>query len=332
MTIIKKSRKPVAKKSPKRRFDAGGDVLSEALRGKFREMTGPSGPRNPIATSAGADTGGPGKDLVKRGPGKDLVKRGAGKDLVRSGNALARSGPSINVDMPKRIRGIKDIGSGTGERVSRAALEGPSKAAADTATKSASKLGGLGRLAGRLSGVGMALTPSELGSDDTKTGYDAMKPVSKDQYLKNTASKANMTRGTGFKADDSGPSLKNEANVGPPRPLGSNKAEKAATKTVAKAATKASTANRKAASDDDAFMADLRASAARMKSATADAAQKTGAMKDKMSDFAGSFKKGGKMSAKAKPAAKAYAKGGMVKASKSINGCAKKGHTRGKMV
>jgi hypothetical protein len=327
MTIIKKSRKPVAKKSPKRKFDAGGDILADALSGRYRELTGPSGPRNPITTSAGADTGGPGKDLVKRGPGKDLVKRGAGKDLVRSGNALARSGPSIDVDMPKRLRGIKDIGSGTGERVSRAALEGPSKAAADTATKSASKLGGLGRLAGRLSGpIGMALTPSDLGSDDTKTGYDAMKPVSKDQYLKNSASKVNMTRGTGFKADDSGPSLKNEANVGPPRPLGPTKS---ASKPVAKAATKAATANRKAASDDDAFMADLRASAARMKSATADAAQKTGSMKDKMSDFAGSFKKGGKMSAKAKPAAKAYAKGGLVKSSKSINGCAKKGLTRG---
>jgi len=311
MTIIKKSRKPSTSKakSPKRRFDAGGDILADALSGRYRELTGPSGPRNPIATSAGADMGGP------------------GKDLVRSGTSLARSGPSIDVDMPKRLRGIKDIGSGTGERVSRPALEGPSKAV-DTATKSASKLGGLGRLAGRLSGpVGMALTPSDLGDDDTKTGYNAMTPTSKEDYLKNTSSKNSLTNKPGFKAkSDSGPALKNEANVGPPRPLGPT-GSAAASKPVAKAATKAATANRKAAADDDAFMKDLRASAARMKSATADAAQKTGTMKEKMSDFAGSFKKGGKT--KAKPAAKAYAKGGLVKSSKSINGCAKKGLTRG---
>lgn len=86
-------------------------------------------------------------------------------------------------------------------------------------------------------------------------------------------------------------------------------------------------APRKAASSSDDFMADLRASAAKMKDATADMADKTGKMKASAEKFEGSFKKGGKVKPN-KP--KGYAAGGAVKS--RGDGIAQRGRTKGRFV
>lgn len=68
----------------------------------------------------------------------------------------------------------------------------------------------------------------------------------------------------------------------------------------------------KRSSADDDFMADLRASASRMRDATSEAAGATSAMKDAASDFSGSFKKGGSVRGRG-------------------DGIAQRGHTKGKI-
>lgn len=222
----------------------------------------------------------------------------SGLPAVRGSRDVARPGrPSIDVDgRLKRLTGEKLVGSGS--TPARPALTGPSSTASTAAR--ASRAGAVGR--GLLGGAGLASLA--LMPDTRREAADADKP-------------RDYGSGEGLQPKRSA-GFTDAADFGPPRNIGK-------TSVPAKAPAK-KTAPRAKASADDAFMDDLRASAARMKSATADAAEKTGRMKSATEKFAGSFdepamKKGGKV--------KGYAKGGSVRG--RGDGIAQRGHTKGKI-
>ena len=80
----------------------------------------------------------------------------------------------------------------------------------------------------------------------------------------------------------------NAKDVGPPRPLGAaNKAAASAVKT--QPTRRANTARPTSSDSDDGFLADLKASAQKMRDTTADMADKTGRMKAAAEDLAGRF-------------------------------------------
>lgn len=228
----------------------------------------------------------------------------SGLPAVRGSRDVTRPGrPTIDVDLRGRgPAGEKLAGSGSGIKdpiPEPKRLAGPSARAAAPA---ASRLGMLGRGLAGTAGIGaLALMP-----DVHKEAPDADKP-------------RNYGANEGLQMPAKKALLQDAADVGPPRPL--NRATGNAPAPVKKI-----TRRKAASSDDDAFLADLRASAARMKDATSDMADKTGKMKASAEKFAGSFKKGGK----AAPKCKGYAAGGAVKS--RGDGLAQRGRTKGRMI
>ena len=296
------AKKPAPKKKAgKRRFGAGGVTAAEVLQSALG--SGDAG-SYPARTSVGEPGGGP---------------------LARSGSrAVGRpGGPTIDVDMPKRIPGSKLAGSGQSDAAAgRNLLSGPKASAPEVPAPRPGMLGraGAGALAlGAGVGAGLATqkgiqslaTGPSAGMDSTGTIAALNRS---DKGNQRVVMKGDLPVGVAPKRASAG--FTDAADVGPPRPLGPTG------KTPTKAPAKKAVAK---ASDDDAFMADLRASAARMKADTAEAARATGRMKEATGRFAGSFdepgmKKGG--------ACKGYAKGGAIRG--RGDGIAQRGHTKGK--
>lgn len=292
------AKKPAPKKKKAgRRFDGGGLAVADILQGALGSGSAGSVP----ATTALAD------------PAANAVAR-------RGANAIARPGrPVIDVDLRGQGRaGPQFAGSGQSDAAAgRNLLSGPKAGAPAANPAGASRLGMLGRGLAGTAGLGaLALMP-----DTRREAADADKPRN--------------YPGEGLQPKTQTPMQTSPADFGPPRPLNRTIGNPPAAKAAAKpAAPKKATP---ATSDDDAFMNDLRASVAKMKSDTAEAARATGRMKEAAGRFANSFdsagmKKGGKAKVKAKPKAQtqAFAKGGTVKS--RGDGIAQRGRTKGRIV
>ena len=215
--------------------------------------------------------------------------------------------PSMDVEAPRGGRGLSSLGEPSGGPVARRAstdiaeraLRGESPGMKDigsgrsagarglpspkpAATPSAASRGmsGLGRLAG---GIGMAAYSPAVGEgSDKPQNYP----------------------GEGLKPRAAFPQGSPESSIPAPK--------KAAPKPMAR--------KPRATADDDAFLNDLRASAAKMKSETSDMARATGRMKGAMEDFQFA----------ADDAAEGYKKGGRVGG--RGDGKAMRGRTKGRFI
>lgn len=202
--------------------------------------------RDALATRPSSSGG----NLVPRSS-KTSLDAPKGRSVAKRGStSVAKPGrPTIDVDARTRP-GEKLAGQGSGIKTAPKALPAPSAASAAATGARASRLGMLGRGLAGTAGIGaLALMP-----DTKREAADADKPR---DYP-----------GEGLKARAAFPQGSPESSIPAPK--------KAAPKPVAR---------KPRASADDDFMADLRASAARMKDATSEAARDTGRMKGAMEEF-----------------------------------------------
>jgi len=190
-------------------------------------------------------------------PSTDIEGPRGGRGLSSLGepssNPIARQGSrAVNI-LDNAIRNgpqIRDIGSGSSSQLRGRQLELPSAKSImeDAQTKA--------RTAGRgIVGAGLSMIP-----DISREAPDASKPRNyPGEGLKAPAAAASFPQG---KAESSIPAPKTAPVA--PKPIARKP---------------------RGPSEDDAFLADLRASAARMKDATSDMAEKTGRMKTTAADF-----------------------------------------------
>jgi hypothetical protein len=186
---------------------------------------------------------------------------------------------------------IRDIGSGSSSQLKGRQLELPSAKSIMEDAQTKARTAGRG-----IVGAGLSMIP-----DISREARDADKPQN--------------YPGEGLKPRAAFPQGSPESSIPAPN--------KVAPKPIAR--------KPRATADDDAFLNDLRASAAKMKEATSDAARETGRMKGAMEDFqfaaddaadGDGYKRGGRV--------KGYAKGGAVGG--RGDGKAIRGRTKGRFI
>ena len=302
--------KAAPKKAPKRRFDAGGvataeDILSRALAGSG---DGDNFPSRRASTASGK----------------------SGLPAVRGSRNVARPGrPSIDVDMRSRgLPGSKLAGSGQSDAAAGRYPKLPSPKldlpSAEEMSGRGNRGSNIGRIAAGAIGAGAGLA-TQKGIQSLATGPSAGMDTTGTIAALNRSDKGNqrvvmqgdLPVGVAPKRASTG--FTDAADVGPPRPLGPT-SKPAAPKPVAR---------KPRASADDDFMADLRASAQRMRDTSADMASKTGRMKSAMEEFQSAaddatdgYKRGGK--------AKGFKQGGSVGG--RGDGKAIRGRTKGRFI
>lgn len=211
-----------------------------------------------------------------------------------SSKPLARQGSrAVNIlnDAIENGPRIRDIGSGSSSQLKGRQLELPSAKSIMEDAQTKARTAGRG-----IVGAGLSMIP-----DISREARDADKPQN--------------YPGEGLKARAAFPQGSPESSIPAPK-----KPKPAVPRK-----------SRASSADEDAFMADLRASAAKMKADTSEAARATGRMKGAMEEFQSAtddategYKRGGK--------AKCYAKGGAVKTRGRGDGIAQRGHTKGRFV
>lgn len=225
----------------------------------------------------------------------------SGRSLARRGRSdVSRQGrPSIDVDLRRtRIGQEKFVGSGSGEDVKRPALSPPK-----TPPPSSPRAGsGPGMLARGLTGLGlMAYSPAVGEGSDKPKNYPGEGLKAKEQP---TPAKPASATPAPTSSGDYSSEMKRYREAAPSLAKSSAASTPAKSEARAKPTAKSSMAtstkpirrpmnSQRKSAGDDSFLADLRASAAKMKSATSEMSEKTGKLKDKAGAFSSSFKKGG---------------------------------------
>lgn len=207
----------------------------------------------------------------------------SGGPLARQGSrAVAKPGrPTIDVDARTRP-GEKFAGQGSGIKTTPKALPNPklNLPSAEDMSGRGQRGSNMGKAAALALGTGAGLA-TQKGIQALATGPSAgmnttgtIAALNKsDKGNQRVVMKGDLPVGVAPKRTSTG--FTDAADVGPPRPLGPTGRAPAPKPVVRKPS----------ASADDDFMADLRASAARMKDATSEAARDTGRMKGAMEEF-----------------------------------------------
>jgi hypothetical protein len=277
------ARKKIEMKTrPRLKASTFADDIIERKKGNFptaREGSGRAGAKS-ISTALDEPSARP------------LAKRGS-REVTRLGR------PSMDVDgRQKRLPGFKDV-TGPAERVSKPSLPVP-KAEVPSLSR-ASKVG-MGARA--LTGLGaLAYSPDVGEGSDKPRNYPgeglsqvgptkpAAKPVAKSTGA--PAPKMSAATTTASKPAASKPVAKPVASKPVAKPVASKPTPKpAATRASLKPVPRVAKPSRADTGRDD-FMADLRASARKMRDTSSEMASSTGRMKEKMGEFASSFKRGG---------------------------------------
>lgn len=207
----------------------------------------------------------------------------SGGPVARQGSkAVARPGrPTIDVDARTRP-GEKFAGQGSGIKTAPKALPGPKLdlPSAEDMSGRGQRGSNISRAAALALGAGMGIG-AQKGIQSLATGPNAGMDTTgaiaalnkSDKGNQRVVMKGDLPVGVAPKRASTG--FTDAADVGPPRPLGP----------TGKPAPKPMARKPRATADDDAFLNDLRASAARMKDATSEAARDTGRMKGAMEEF-----------------------------------------------
>lgn len=268
------ARKKVEMKTrPRLKASTFADDIIERKKGNFPTTSEGSGRAGAKSVSTALD----------EPSARPLAKRGS-SEVARPGR------PSMDVDgRQKRLPGFKDV-TGPAERVSKPSLPAP-KAEVPSLSR-ASKVG-MGARA--LTGLGaLAYSPDVGEGSDKPRNYPgeglsqvgptkpAAKPAAKSTGA--PAPKMSAATTTASKPAASKPVAKPVASKPTPKP--------AATRASLKPVPRVAKPSRADTGRDD-FMADLRASARKMRDTSSEMASSTGRMKEKMGEFASSFKKGG---------------------------------------
>jgi len=296
-------------KDGKRGFYGGGLTLAQLAQSypQLQSLLGSGGAGLPTVSTPTA-TGGAG-----------------GLPALSGARGLTTPGGQINIDMAKQIPGSKTF-EATAERVVRPALTGPA-ASAEANPGLLSRLGPQA-LAGA-AGVGAGLA-TQKGLNYLGSGADMDNVGTIAALNKNAGNEKVVMNGDVPSVVPRNQQAKAPTKEATPTPTSTP------AKNAAPAPNKTTTAPKKVAPEsgaDDSFMADLRASAAKMKDATADMSAKTGVMKDRAADFAGAFKKGGKITSafnKTAPA-KTMTSAKAAPMAKKGDGIARRGFTKGVM-
>jgi hypothetical protein len=262
------ARKKVEMKTrPRLKASTFADDIIERKKGNFPTTSEGSG----RATSKPVST------ALDEPSARPLAKRGR-TEVTRPGR------PSMDVDgRQKRLPGFKDV-TGPAERVSKPSLPAP-KPTATTAPKTGRNIGTMG--AKGLAGLAaLAYSPAVGEGSDKPRNYpgEGLSQVGPNK----PAAPAATTPAPK-------PSAPKPAAPKPsaPKPAASKPAPKpAAARASLKPVPRASKPS-KADTEREEFITDLRASARRMRDTSSEMASSTGRMKEKMGEFAGSFKKGG---------------------------------------
>ena len=254
--------------------------------GKLRGMDAPS--KRPLAFRPATDVAAPAGPKVPSGA-RSATGTGSGNAVAKPrSRAVTRPGrPTIDVDMPKRLAGEKVV---EGRRIPNPQLEGPKGVKAAGAAGAAGRTaGGLGALARMGTGLGLLTYSSDVGkgsdkpprsmSQDTGTAMENVFPAT------NEAGKKALAKGSSesfMKGERDFPQGRSKPSISVPKRPGASRP--------------------RATADDDEFLNELRASAAKMKSATSEAARETGRMKGAMEEFQSAatdaeqgFKRGGRV-------------------------------------
>jgi len=262
------AKKPAMKKnaSGKRRFEGGGSTATDILRDALATRPSSSG-GNLVPRSS--------KTSLDSPKGRSVAKRGS--------TSVARPGrPTIDVDLRNRPSGEKLAGQGSGIKTAPKALPSPklNLPSAEDMSGRGQRGSNMGRAAALGIGAGMGIgaqkgiqalaTGPNAGMDTTGTIAALNKS---DKGNQRVVMKGDLPVGVAPKRASTG--FTDAADVGPPRPLGPT--GKPAPKPVAR--------KPRATADDDAFLNDLRASAAKMRDTSADMAGATGRMKGAMEEF-----------------------------------------------
>ena len=296
------AKKPAMKKSAsgKRRFEGGGSTATDILRDALATRPSSSG-GNLVPRSS--------KTSLDAPKGRSVAKRGS--------TSVAKPGrPTIDVDARTRP-GEKFAGQGSGIKTAPKALQGPKLdlPSAEDMSGRGQRGSNISRAAALALGAGTGLA-TQKGIQSLATGPNAGMDTTgtiaalnrSDKGNQRVVMKGDLPVGVAPKRASTG--FTDAADVGPPRPLGP----------TGKPAPKPMARKPRATADDDAFLNDLRASAAKMKEATSDAARETGRMKGAMEDFQFA----------ADDAAEGYKKGGRVGG--RGDGKAMRGRTKGRFI
>lgn len=261
------AKKPAMKKnaSGKRRFEGGGSTATDILRDALATRPSSSG-GNLVPRSS--------KTSLDAPKGRSVAKRGS--------TSVAKPGrPTIDVDARPRS-GMKDIGSGSTAGNKRLPSPKPQLdlPSAEDMSGRGQRGNNISRAAALALGAGMGIG-AQKGIQSLATGPNAGMDTTgaiaalnkSDKGNQRVVMKGDLPVGVAPKRASTG--FTDAADVGPPRPLGP----------TGKPAPKPMARKPRATADDDAFLNDLRASAARMKDATSDMASKTGRMKGAMEEF-----------------------------------------------